>query len=258
MIVTNPKVGGLSALWAEFRGFSLLFDNPGEVRGSECGIKRIVCRTRDDTRLALYEALRRGLAGLDPRRLACCHGFLALPDEVYHVTAWDGVNAGNLRHVTPDLRGAMTAFLGRMPDSLTSLPPMVDVVLDSRLATDTCDPIRFKFSGLSLCARQLLVARLEPLDGESEARFASLLNARNDLGVTAAARFGISTVNVYTPHVSLGYFANEEGAVSAEASVGEWEKVFVSETRGVSITFDSVGFYGFTDMVSFYRAPGRS
>src|SRR5438874_2339771 len=59
--ITNEKVAGFDPRWATFRGFSLLFDNPGHSLTPAGEWLNLTCAVDTDPDLAFYKALRESL-----------------------------------------------------------------------------------------------------------------------------------------------------------------------------------------------------
>ncbi len=60
----------------------------------------------------------------------------------------------------------------------------------------------------------------------------------------------------WSPHVTLGYFANEQRGRLAEACVEDWTRRFRERLGGCRLTLLSVGLYGFSDMASCFMLAG--
>jgi hypothetical protein len=59
--VTNAKVRGFLPEWAAFRGFSILFDTPGDTLQYTNGYDLLVCDVDRDPLLDFYRTLRDAL-----------------------------------------------------------------------------------------------------------------------------------------------------------------------------------------------------
>ena len=72
MNITNNKLKELNN-WADFRGFSLLFDNPeGNLKTLDCGLFKINCSPRDP-QLKFYYLLNNLLKEIIPQLPAKNH-----------------------------------------------------------------------------------------------------------------------------------------------------------------------------------------
>lgn len=256
--ITNRKVAGLEPRWREYRGFSLLFDNPGASLAADGGLLRVACSPAAGGVLDLYARLRDGLESLGRESLRDQYGFCPLPPASYHVTAWDGVNDGNRDDLPAEARLEWADFLRGLPGtSRSAWPGFLHTVARSELVRWT-GSLSFRYRDLALWGNQVLVARLGPAAG-SERGFAELVLLRDALARATAEVLGVSfgpkPDRPYQPHVSLGYFANETGASRALDCVGAWTEEFEAALRDSSVTYGSVNAYGFTDMASFFRLP---
>jgi hypothetical protein len=253
--ITNAKVAELDGpRWAPFRGFSLLFDNPGDsVSLMGRGLLELNCPVDTSPNLQLYGSFVVSLDRIGRDSLIDDYLFCPLPPCTYHVTVWDGLNDGNVEHVFPGYRPDLESFLEGLPDSLLTDREFTGAVGDSPLVLRTDWTIKFKFSKLTKWGNRVLVARLEPADRESEDEFRRIVADRNDLSVRFQKQFGFKITD-YSPHVSLGYFANKEYAELATAEIDRWTGLCEKEAGDLTVAFRNISLYGFTDMATFFRA----
>jgi len=258
--ITNDKVAGFSPQWAEFRGFSLLFDNPfedddiGLSFGYIGGLLKVKC-SMYNAKLKFYRVLKEGLDKISVELLTNTYLFCPLPPESYHVTVWDGVNHGNINDVNISDRMDLWDFLNRLPYSINRSTDFTELI-DSSSLVKTIDPIRFRFSKLTRWDK-VLVARLETDDENSKYIFDQITMERCKLNESFGKRFGVKPSYVdYSPHISLGYFANSEKAELTAPRIGDWtgeiNKVMAREDYPI-ISFRSISLYGFTDMATFFK-----
>lgn len=252
--VTNAKVAGFAPRWAPFRGFSILFDNPGDCLRPADGRHLLVCDVDGDGTLGFYRALRDTLAGLDVQLLTNTYLLCPLPPESYHVTVWDGANDGNAGAVLPAQRAPVAGLLADLPGALREPHPLIAAVRESPLVARRGWEIAFRFSHLSLAGRGVLVAELAPAGDDDAARLEELVAARAELSARTAAAYGFSPYHRYWPHVSLGYFANREGAQLAAPCVAGWSAAFAERMAGHTLAFAHADVYGFSDMATFFTA----
>ena len=99
----------------------------------------------------------------------------------------------------------------------------------------------------------MLVVRLEPADRESEDEFRRVVADRNDLSVRFQERLGFKITD-YSPHVSVGYFANKEYAELATSQIDRWTGLCEKEAGDLTVAFGSISLCGFTDMATFFKA----
>ena len=113
--------------------------------------------------------------------------------------------------------------------------------------------ISFRFGNLEVWGNQVLVARLRPADKTSERHLKDLSERRAALSKSAEDQLGVGFSQNYSPHISLGYFANEEQGQRAHACREHWTERFTARLNESIITYSSVRMYGFTDMISFFK-----
>jgi hypothetical protein len=250
--ITQNKVAGFEPRWAPFAGFSALFDNPGSSLAVNGDLSKIACVLAEGGPLDLYARLEKTVEELDRDLLIRTYLFCPLPPSSYHVTVWDGINVDNIGSVKSAVRPDWSAFLDGLPFSLKAPPASLAVVTGSALRTWS-DSISLQFDKLTLWGNQVLVARLRPADDRSERRLADLASRRADLSDAAGRELGLSFSRGYSPHISLGYFANREHGQLAETRVEHWTERFRARLKESIVTYSSLDIYGFTDMASFFK-----
>ncbi len=250
--ITNEKVAGFLPRWAGFRGFSILFDNPGKCLMPSGGHLNLACDVDGDLALTFYQALRNALNCLNPDLLTTAYLFCPLPPASYHVTVWDGGNDGNAAQVVGTERQTMERFLVGLPDTLTPAQEVTALARISPLVTRQDWNIPFEFDRLALWGNVVVVARLSPTEASQDA-FQAFVEERRQLSAAFRQVYGIGPSENYVPHVSLGYFANREGAQMASPCLDNWNRVFAERMQGLTLTFQSAAVYGFTDMATFFK-----
>ena len=250
--ITQNKIAGFEPRWASFAGFSMLFDNPGDSLTVDGDLAKITCAPAAHGPLALYSGLEKALEELDRDLLIRTYLFCPLPPSSYHVTVWDGINVDNIWSVNPAVRSAWSAFLNGLAPSLKTPPDSMEVVTRSALR-NWSSSISFQFEKLTLWGNQVLVARLRPVEEASERSLTDLSALRKQLSETAGGKLGVNFSRSYSPHVTLGYFANQEHAQIAHARMEHWTERFTAKLRGSIITYASLDIYGFPDMASFFK-----
>ena len=98
-----------------------------------------------------------------------------------------------------------------------------------------------------------IVAELAPADEEQAERFEAFQRCRLVHAERAHAQWGQAYTTRLEPHVTLGYFLSPMDSERAQPRIGDWDAQLRDATAGLSLRFDSIGLYGFTDMVRFYR-----
>ena len=230
--IDNSKIAGFQPIFREFRGFSLLFDEANEDR--------------------LYLGLDEALQKIGP--LAMTHSFLfcPLPFSSYHVTVWDGVNDDNLADIKPEYQEYFRTYLRQLPTPQELKEPFAHLINNSALLADSNWSISFTFKKLSIWGGQVLVARLQAADDASRMRLAVLEKHRKALYDAFEDLLGIEMYRSYSPHVSLGYFANRIGGTAAKEHLEKWDEVFAERIGDISTQFDCISLYGFDDMTNFF------
>jgi len=255
--ITNNKVRALGPppSWSSFKGISVIFDNPGDslVAVGE-GLVRLTCRTSSDPRLRFYSTLEDAIGRLNVNWLSAEFDFCPLPSHSYHVTVWDGINDDNLASIVDLHRPTIQEFLEALPRSLKEMPNELRFVEQGWLLINDYGPITFRFKKLTNWGNKVLVVQLEPSNANSStSKLDSIRASRQDLYRRLRQEVGIGSFQKYSPHVSLGYFANLEGGAKASSFIDNWTQEFKYDIENITITFDSMSIYGFTDMVSFYK-----
>jgi hypothetical protein len=87
----------------------------------------------------------------------------------------------------------------------------------------------------------------------SKQRYEEFLRVRTKHNKAFEEKFGIAALHEYRPHVSLAYFANQEGAQEASKELPAWNETFEKALQGVDLPLNTVGLYGFTDMINYLR-----
>jgi len=244
--VTNAKIAGFLPRWASFRGFTILFDNPGQSFTGAGSLRTL----STDSALDFYAGLRDQLTRLDLDVLTNTYLFCPLPPPSYHVTVCDGGNDGNIGRLPAGKRDELGVFLDGLPESLSSPTELTAVAARSPLVTEPW-AVRFCYDRLVLWSHSALVAALVPADAESAAQLQRLERDRRDLSAHFQRHYKFGVSERYVPHVTLGYFANREGAQLALPILGAWDSAFGAGMADKILTFSRASLYGFTDMATF-------
>jgi hypothetical protein len=127
----------------------------------------------------------------------------------------------------------------------------------SSLCTKRDWNLDFRFDRLKILNNSVLVAILRP-DANSISTFEQLSEERHQLNKQFHDRFNVLTASeIYTPHVSLGYFANEVGAQKALDFVDDWNKWFSDALQDNILSFNNANIYGLTNMISFFKVADK-
>lgn len=249
--ITNEKVAGFSPRWADFRGFSLLFDNPGRSLKTSDSLAYLNCEVAGDPELLLYRAFQQGLERIGLDQLMQTYLFCPLPSSSYHVTVWDGLNAANIGAVNPTHRATCEGFLRELPCSLCVSELFVDVTTAKVSQSDW--PIQFKLARVENWSNVSLVARLVPANQAAKQTLDRLIAARSELSAAFEAKFGIRSQETFVPHVTLGYFAHGEWAERVQPQLESWNAIFQEATMDLTLEVRRVSLYGFVDMATFFK-----
>ena len=249
--ITNPKLISLEPGWRTYRGFSLLFDNPGGgPTPTEAGLLKLNCQPHES--LALYKAFGPFLQEIKLQQLQDEFSFCPLPFYSYHVTVWDGLNEGNIPYLEEDDQTNLRSYLENMPDSLLAPNQFTSAAHQSPLARQAWQ-IELVCTGLAKWSNQSLVALLGPKDRKSQEVFEQISDHRRQLNAYYRETFGVKMRDGYHPHVTLGYFANQDMAAGATPYLEMWETSLRDSVAGLKIVFSTISLYGFDDMVTFYK-----
>lgn len=250
----NPKIEspGYVAKWARFRGFSLLFDNPDIEFSKNKRYQPLDSNVDMIDSLEFYRALRDALDELDINWLVNSASFCPLPSNTYHVTVWDGLNDGNAGDIDAEQRNDLLDFFDRLPDRLNQDEQFTRPVYDSTLLTMKDLNITFKFGKLANWGNIALLCVLDIVDEDRDV-FARIADQRKILANLYRERFGIALYNEWVPHITLGYLYDPQAGSNTLAHIENWSGHFKGKTDGLTITYQQIGLYGFTDMATFIK-----
>lgn len=244
LVVSEPKIAGLSPRWAPFPGFSLLFDAPDGAYRREGAVEILDAGEEGE----FFGGLREGMAALNPDLLLQTYGLCPLPPSSYHVTAFDAANVAHLPTCRAESRDALRTLLDRVPSYGGLDDPLLASVAEGELARTAWD-LEFEFAELVVWS--VLAVRLRPVD---EAAFARFVAARAELSRRLRAEHGFGAGERFTPHISLGYFANPPGAELARARLPAWDAAMRERLNGARLSFPTASLHGFTSMATFFRS----
>lgn len=254
LTITNPKVAALKLRWADFRGFSLLFDNPGPSFSSmEAGLCRLDCPVYAIGALAMLAGLATAAEEICQQVPVEKYAFCSLPPSSYHVTVWDGLNESNMQQLSPATQKRLHDWFRELPRSLLSENDLTRTAETSSLMMSSDQHVSFEFKDLFNFDDTAVLARLQAADSDSEKQLNRMVEMRTELARIYARDFGIAPPADYLPHVTLGYFANKNSGSAFSADMPAWSGVVQKHTAGKIITFKRISLYGFTDMVTFFK-----
>jgi hypothetical protein len=211
------------------------------------------CRLEGGQDLQFYAGLVEFLDEIEGPRLTNTYSFCPLPSSTCHVTVWDGLNDGNVKDVPVGYRSKLENFLRDLPDSLLTDNDFTREVYCSPLNTQTGWSVTFRFHTLINWANRALVVLLAPIDQDSERELERIVDGREALYARFREQFEVDLRWDYYPHVTLGYFANEEYGALVMPQVALWTESLRNRVGHLTVTFSNISLYGFTDMVTFFR-----
>jgi hypothetical protein len=240
--------------WADFRGFSLLFDNPGngfEPIGDK--LERIHCNVEHTPELAFYRKIKQFIEQVYPVGMQKKWHFCQLPPSTYHVTAWDGLNDFNRHDLHPPFRTAVDLYFKQFEASFAKTHSIIEPILQLQPSFQNVLPMTFKFSSLLQLNNQTLVVTLCPANEHTHTSLVRLMAYRKQLN-EQYQKMGATMHDVFVPHISLGYFANSALAQRfAATELSQLNLKMKQHLAAATITFSSISLYGFTNMVNFFR-----
>jgi hypothetical protein len=256
--VEQKKLAGFEPRWAAFRGFTVLFDNPGDstIATGEARLDLCCPVGRGVPELALYDALSRSVEAMGRERLTCDYLFAPIAPMSYHVTLWDGINDGNAGQLEAPRQAEAEELLGHIRQGRIEGATFLDPVRQSRLLRSLPGEIRLRLAQVENWGDSAVVARLGPADDASAGGLHQIETLRAELSALYDAEFGVSAYSGYSPHVSLGYLANRSDGAGIGQRIDEWNEIAHALAGERAITFRTASIYGFTDMVTFFKAAG--
>ncbi|MBI4560046.1 MAG: TIR domain-containing protein [Candidatus Hydrogenedentes bacterium] len=253
--ITNDKLVDMSPRWATFRGFSLLFDNPTQNISHGDQVAKLSLRVAASKELDLYRAFSESVREMADNTLTSEFMLCLLPASTYHVTLWNGVNDANLTAISAKDFTALQDMLAGLPDSIARDERVLTAIQKSPLVTWRGWSVDFVFDKLDVWHRRVLVARLRPENTQSQALLEELLRKARGLSDSVGRILGMDLSQRVSPHVTVGYYGNENRAKNSLRELDRWNSVFCRNSGEAMMTFRSVGLYAFTDMVSYFRRP---
>ena len=249
--ITHDKILSFTPRWAPYNGFSLLFDNPdrGFSPLQENNQLMKLDSASSHPTLELYQAFVDTLDLIDMNLLTNTYLFCPLPPSTYHVTVWDGLNVGNLTDVNPSEQERWTDFVNKLPHTFHENSEFTGWASASLLTQNRDWNITFRYDTLHKWSSGMGIL-LKPADQESAQILKEIENCREDFYENFPVNIAHSE---YTPHVTLGYFANKESAQLTTPLIADWAKIFEEVVRDLTITYNTISLYGFTDMITFFK-----
>jgi len=261
--ITTPKLTGPELAWAPFKGWSVLFDTDlGPHQRQQGGAE-------PPEPLELLELPGKLIAGHDLYRTLSVWsfdlvrrqqpaGYLPLPPSSYHVTVCDGLSDAQLNEAQGPARQRIAQMLESLPGAVldpVSLVPSAAAAL-AQLVESATSPIDLRFAGIESRGHALVVG-LEPAQ-HSRSAYSMIVEARDALLSTLGAEFGIDLTSPWRPHVSVGYWANQEVADEHEELVAAGARTVIESAPNAGVRVGRASVHAFDDMETYWRAGTRS
>ena len=253
---SNPKISISTAGWADFRGFTFLFDHPTHAYNADRGLIHL----KTNSRLTFYHQLHQTLTGLDLLSLQEHFTFQPLPFYSYHVTFCDGLNPENLSNLNDPLQEEMANFLQGLPQSLCQNQRMSSLSRMAARLQPANGEIDFKFQRLENWSNVSLVAKLSPADKHDQKEYQAMLAIRQRLRTLLRTEFKLNPSHPYQPHITLGYFRYPDSARAIKHRLERITTRFQARMEDQILSLKKFSLYGFLDMATFFKcsaAPGK-
>jgi len=234
--------------WKKFPGFSLLFSP--EAKNFEGKLLHNHLSTTN----AFYRILHSVSSEFINNNpvLSSADRFLKLDFSSWHITVWDGINNGNYHQ----LKKADKLYFSRFMNSLKYSDIHRDIrelIEKSIRWMNSSGELKFAFRKLYNYENKVLVVSLKPADISSLDRLHKIKLIRRNLNNYFEDHFGFSTSMRYLPHSSLGYFVDEQAGKNFRPYHDNFNSLLEEKLYNVSINFNAVNLFSFSDMVSFFK-----
>jgi hypothetical protein len=162
------------------------------------------------------------------------------------------LNDGNADQILTNQYDDLQHLLGGLPDSLREDEDFTSPVRNSALLKMEDLSITFRFGKLVNWDNMVIVCKPDVIDSDRDV-YNRIVEERKLLGNIYQERFGIPLNQEWSPHITLGYFANQEAASKSIMHIESWSDKFREKMDGLTITYKQIGLYGFTDMATFVK-----
>lgn len=260
--LANSKIESLTPKWSQFFGMSLLFDNPGNsLRLVEKTGNHEILQIDCSLEIPFYRSIKQCLDELSPSLPGNDYLFCRLPYNSYHITVNDLAHKENLLDFNPASRRGFSGIFSKYPHSLQQALELSPFLQHNEMITKKDWGINFQVNYLTIWGGKVLVVCLKPAGEESKEKFQKLEKFRNEVNTLFQEAHGYSRDirDTYSIHLSLGYMGNQNYGRKFKAILEKWndhfQKRMIDETgKPLAIEFNSISLYGFTDMVTFFKA----
>jgi len=234
--------------WKKFQGFSLLFC-PKEDHFDGNLLSNKVSNANP-----FHQSLQKIITDFSSRNpiLNDNSKFLKLDSFSWHTTIWDGINKGNFKL----LKKSDTHYFSRFMKSLeyVDIHPDIRALIEKSIRwMNSAGEIRFTFRKLYNFENRVLVVSLKPADLISLDRLHKIKLIRFNLNKYFEDHFGLPTGKRYLPHISLGYFIDQQSGKDFAPYHYELNSILEKRMKGITMDLDTVRLFGFSDMNTFFK-----
>ena len=176
--------------------------------------------------------------------------------STYHVTAWDGINDSNKKHLHKKYKYEASMMLESLSPFVYAKNNFFESISKS-LLYNANHVIEFNFDELVINRNMVLVATLKP-HNDCEKSFDNFIMQRKILNNQFLRKFGHHCYNNFTPHITLGNFVDSTHGHKAKKHLTKWNDIIKNYIVDRSITFDKTLIFGFTSMDNFFNLSARA
>lgn len=230
MKITHRKVLDLTPKWAPFTGWTLI-------------LEPVPSFTLPETTLSLIGGLAVDTNGVERSKRT---GFCPLPPTTYHITFLDLINEGNLRRVPEEYRPRWASLLAAAnPKSGAIINDMISSK-GFRMGWMPLE-LEFEFSRLEvLTASALVMLFTMRLTKDHDLA----MHLRRNVG-DYLSTYGIPYSDAWTPHVTLGYFANRDAPTRLVEQLSRLGEDLATRFQQRIVRAHGAHLYFFADMASY-------
>ena len=234
--------------WKKFPGFSLLFSPETE------NINESLLQNQLSTSNSFYKILHSVSSDFMDKNpiLSNADKFLKLDFSSWHVTVWDGINYGNYHQLKKEDKLYFSRFMNSLKYSDIH-KDIRELIEKSIRWMNSSGELRFAFRKLYNYENKVLVVSLKPADISSLDRLHKIKLIRRNLNNYFEDHFGFATSMRYLPHSSLGYFVDKQAGENFKPYHDDFNSLLEDKLQNISINFNAIGLYSFSDMVTFNR-----
>ena len=251
-MITNPKLALPGPTWAPFRGWSVLFDPGASVGRRSAGMQRLAIGQQELSQHSVYRPL-----GDWSGELATAFGsaIAVLPPATYHVTLCDGFAQDHVNATRGKQASRFAGLLDSLPASLLAWEETLGFAADELRTLLNAASATVTFGVTAVETRGHAVVAALAAGDDCRPALGSIQSARTAALERIAAEVGLALSEPWTPHVTLGYWADRADGRRFARRLSEHAAKLVAELRGAELSFSGASLYGFLDMVTYWRVP---